>query len=111
MEYEPSAVEEAEAAMGVLPPELRALSSVCGGGELGSGPDGLRVLRGYDVFPPREAVGCHANVLAGILDVEHMRPRPWVPACAMETGEPHLWNFIDAPTGRLGWNVHGGAFT
>ncbi|MGW1163283.1 hypothetical protein ACWD5Q_34595 [Streptomyces sp. NPDC002513] len=107
---EPSEVEGAEAAMGVLPPELRALWSVCGGGS-GSAPEGLRVLRGYDVFPPREAVRCHGNVLAVILDAEHMGPRPWIPACAMDTGEPHLWNFVDAPTGRLGWNVHGGAFT
>jgi hypothetical protein len=108
---EPSAVREAEAAMGVLPPELRALWSVCGGGEPGSGPEGLRVLRGLDVFPPLAAVWCHANVLAVMLEAENMGPRPWVPACAAETAEPRLWNFVDAPSGRLGWNVHAGAFT
>jgi cell wall assembly regulator SMI1 len=106
---EPSAVEEAEAALGDLPPELRALWSVLGGG---SGPDlqRLGVLRGYDVLPPSMAVWCRVNVLDGILEVEEMGSRPWVPACANERFEPYLWNFIDVPTGDLGSNVHAGAF-
>ena len=55
-----SAVEEAEAAVGVLPPELRSLWSVLGGG-----------------------------------------PGP----------ADHTWNFIDVPTGALGWSSHGSHFT
>jgi hypothetical protein len=107
---EPSAVEEAEAAMGPLPPELRALWGVREGGN-GGGPERLGILRGYDVFPARDAIWCHEYVLAVILDAEDMGSRPWIPACATETDEPHLWNFIDTRTGALGWNVHGGAFT
>jgi hypothetical protein len=107
---EPAAVEEGEAALGALPPELRALWSVREGGS-GSGPELLGILGGYDVFPPREAVRCHAIRLAVILEAEDMGPRPWVPTCARDTGDPHLFNFVDVPTGLLGWNVHGGAFT
>ncbi|SHN22525.1 SMI1/KNR4 family protein [Actinacidiphila paucisporea] len=106
----PGEVEAAEAAVGELPPELTALWAARGGGR-GSGPERLRILRGYDVFPPRDAVRCHRWALSPILEAEEMGTPPWVPTCATDTGEPHLWNFIDTPTGRLGWNVHGGEFT
>lgn len=107
---EPAAVEEAEAAVGPLPPESRALWSVRGGGS-GSGPERLGILRRYDVLPPLDTVRCRANRLVGILEAEDMGPRPWVPACAMETDDPQLFNFVDVPTGLPGWNIHGGAFT
>lgn len=108
---EPSAVEEAEAAVGVLPPELRALWTVLGGGSGPADPERLRVLRGYDVLPPSTAVWCRTYILQGILDDMGMGSRPWMPACAFSRFDPALWNFIDVPTGGLGWNVHGGAFT
>ncbi|WP_329134972.1 hypothetical protein OG552_20425 [Streptomyces sp. NBC_01476] len=106
---DPSEVAAAEDALGELPPELLALWSRHVGGR-GSGPR-RRILRGYDVFPPMDAVRCRDQALSAILEAEEMGPRPWVPACAMSTAEPRLWNFIDVPTGQLGWNVHAGEFT
>ncbi|CAG6393382.1 SMI1/KNR4 family protein [Streptomyces cocklensis] len=107
---EPSEIAAAEAALGKLPQELMALWSLRAGGS-GSGPERLEILRGYDVFPPMDSVRCHFIALSPILEVEEMGPRPWVPACATATDEPALWNFIDVPTGQLGWNVHAGEFT
>jgi hypothetical protein len=97
--------------MGVLPPELRALWTVQGGGSGPADPERLRVLRGYDVLPPRESVRCRTNVLEVILDVEGMGSRPWIPACAFDRFDWHTWNFIDVPTGGMGWNSHASHFT
>ncbi|MFE2603632.1 hypothetical protein ACFXI6_52190 [Streptomyces mirabilis] len=107
---EPSVVESAGAAMGPLPPELRALWGLHNGTDR-DGPGRLRILKDYDVFPVADAIWCYENVLTVLLDANDMGTRPWIPACASETDEPHLWNFIDTTTGRLGSNVHAGAFT
>jgi hypothetical protein len=34
-----------------------------------------------------------------------------IPACAFDRFDWHAWNFIDVPTGALGWHHHASRFT
>jgi hypothetical protein len=41
-----------------------------------------------------------------LIEAEAMGPRPWVPPCGMDSGDPHPSVFVEVPTG--GWDFERG---